>query len=124
MKAQKLKELQMKDRINCVSFTEADFQQEVLKSDQPVLVVFEADWSGTFQIMAPVLEDLCKEFRGRVKIGMVDIDSDAGLAENLGISNIPSLVFFDKSEIVGHIAGLVPRNIIAAKLSDMLSSKI
>lgn len=110
----------MKDKFKCDTFTEAEFQDEVIRSDRPVLVVFEADWSGTFQIMAPVLENLCKEFRGRVKIGMVDIDRDGSLAEDLGISEVPSLVFFDKGEIVGHITGLVPRNIIVAKLSDMI----
>jgi thioredoxin 1 len=121
-KNEKMKELKMKDKINCVSFTESDFEDEVIRSDQPVLAVFEAEWSGTWHIMAPVLENLCEEFLGRVKIGMVDIDSDAALAEELGISKVPSLVFFDNGVIVGHIAGLVPKHIITAKLSDMAPS--
>lgn len=114
----------MKDKVNCVSFTESNFEDEVIKNEQPVLVVFEAEWSGTCHIMTPVLEDLCAEFRGRVKIGLVDIDSDAGLAEKLGISKVPSLIFYDKGSIVGHISGLVPKNIIAAKLGDMVPSEI
>jgi thioredoxin 1 len=112
----------MKDKSNCASFTEANFQDEVIKSGHPVLVVFEAEWSGTCHIMTPVLENLCEEFRGKVKIGIVDFDRDTGLAEKLGISRVPSMVFFDNGSIVGHITGLIPRNIIAAKLSDMVSS--
>jgi thioredoxin 1 len=122
MKGQLMKDLKMKNKSRCKSFTEADFQAEVLDSKEPVLAVFEAEWSGTWHIMTPVLENLCEDFRGRVKIGMVDIDSDAGLAEKLGISKVPSLVFFDKGAIVDHITGLVPRHIIAAKLSDMAPS--
>ena len=53
---------------------------------------------------------------------MIDIDSDGRLAENLGIMKIPSLVFFDKGEIVDHITGLVPKDIIAARLNDMAAS--
>lgn len=122
MKTRRMKELKMKDRFDCVYFTEKNFRDEVINCDRPVLVVFEADWSGTFQIMAPVLENLCKEFQGRVKIGMIDIDSDGIMAENLGILKIPSLVFFNKGEIVGHISGLVPKDIIAARLNDMAAS--
>jgi len=122
-KTVRMKELMMKDKFDCVYLTAINFQDEVVNCDRPVLVVFEADWSGTFQIMAPVLEYLCKEFQGRVKIGMIDIDSDGRLAENLGILKIPSLVFFDKGEIVGHLSGLVPRDIIAARLNDMASPK-
>jgi thioredoxin 1 len=121
-KNEKMKELKMKDKINCVSFTESNFEDEVIRSDQPVLAVFEAEWSGTWHIMAPVLENLCEEFRGRVKIGLVDFDSCARLTENFGITNIPSFVFFDNGVIVGHITGLVPRHIIAAKLNDMVQS--
>jgi len=121
-KTLRMKELKMKDKFDCVYFTEKNFQEEVINSDRPVLVVFEADWSGTFQIMAPVLNNLCKEFQGRVTIGMIDIDSDGNLSEKLGILKIPSLVFFNKGEVVDHIVGLVPKDIIAARLNDMAAS--
>ena len=62
MKIRRMKEPKMKDKFDCVYFSETSFQEEVINSDRPVLVVFEADWSGTFQIMAPVLNNLCKEF--------------------------------------------------------------
>jgi thioredoxin 1 len=115
-----MKDLKMKNKPKCEIFSEANFQDEVLNSKQPVLAVFEADWSGTCDIITPILEDLCNEFKGRVKIGIIDIDNNVKLAEKYRILNIPSLVFFNNGEIVDHITGSVPKHIIAAKLNDMV----
>jgi thioredoxin 1 len=117
-----VKEQQVKDKTNCTTFTEVNFQDEVIKSKKPVLAAFEAEWSGTCQIMTPILEDLCHEFKGKVKIGLIDIDSNGKLAENYRINNIPALVFFNNGEIVDHIIGLVPKHIIAGRLNDMVPS--
>lgn len=114
-----MKDLKMKNKTKCETFSEDDFQDEVLDSKQPVLAVFEADWSGTCDIMTPIMEDLCDEFKGRVKIGMIDIDRNMKLAEDYRISSLPSLVFFNNGEIVDHILGSAPRQIIAAKLNNM-----
>lgn len=112
----------MKEKTNCATFTEVNFRDEVIGSKKPVLVVFEADWSGTCDIMTPILENLCDEFRDRVKIGLIDIDSNGKLSEEYRINNIPALVFFYNGEIVDHIIGLVPKHIIAAKLNDLVPS--
>lgn len=110
------------DNWDCEIFSEANFQEEVKDSRLPVLAVFEADWSGTCHIMAPILEDLCGEFKGRVKIGIIDIDANVRLTEDFRVTTIPSLVFFINGEVVDHIIGSVPRSIIAARLSDMVPS--
>jgi thioredoxin 1 len=123
MNKQQMKERKMKDKTNCATFTESNFKNEVIKSSQPVLAVFEADWSGTCHIMMPILDSLCEQFRGSVKIGLIDIDGNPKLAADYGISNLPSLIFFRNGEIVGHITGSVPKQIIAAKLIDMVPSK-
>jgi thioredoxin 1 len=112
----------MSNKPDCETFSEANFQVEVKDSKLPVLVVFEADWSGTCHIMTPILEDLCGEFKGRVKIGMVDIETNVRLVEDYGILNIPSLIFFNNGEIVGHITGSAPKHIIAARLNDLALS--
>jgi len=117
-----MKEQLMKEKTDCATFTEINFQDEVIRSKKPVLVVFEADWSGTCDIMTPILENLCDEFRGRVKIGLIDIESNGKLAEDYRINKIPALLFFNNGEIVDHIIGLVPKHIIASKLNDMVPS--
>ena len=119
MNGRLMKDLKMKNKTKCETFSEANFQDEVLDCKQPVLAVFEADWSGTCDIMTPIMEDLCDEFKGRVKIGMIDIDRNMKLAEDYRISSLPSLLFFNNGEIVDHILGPAPRQIIADKLNDM-----
>lgn len=117
-----MQEMKMKEETNCKTFNESNFQDEVLNCKQPVLAVFEADWSGTCHIMTPILEDLCNKFKGRVKIGLIDIDTNLKLAQDYRILSIPSLVFFNNGEIVDHITGSVPKRIIAARLNDMVPS--
>lgn len=112
----------MKEKTGCTTFTEINFQHEVLNSEQPVLAVFEAGWSGTCDIMMPVLENLCIEYKGRIKIGMIDIDNNRELAERYRIVNLPVLVFFKHGEIVDHIIGLVSKRNITTKLDHLMSS--
>ncbi|UCE65944.1 MAG: hypothetical protein JSU85_13985, partial [Candidatus Zixiibacteriota bacterium] len=117
-----MKDLKMKNKTKCMRFSETSFQNEVLNCEGPVLVVFEANWSGTCEIMTPILEDLCNEFKGRVKIGIIDIETNSKLTEDYSINNIPALIFFNNGEIVDHIVGSVPKHIIAAKLNYMMPS--
>ncbi|UCC78840.1 MAG: thiol reductase thioredoxin [Candidatus Zixiibacteriota bacterium] len=120
MKSQQVKEQQMKEKTDCLTFTEVNFQEEVINSKQPVLAVFEAEWSGACDIMTPILEDLCIEFKGRAKIGIIDIDINEKLVEKHRIINIPALVFYNKGEVVDHIIGSVPRHIIEEKLCQIV----
>ena len=112
----------MKDKTNCITFTDGNFQDEVLNSEKPVLAVFEANWSGTCEIMTPIMENLCVEFDGRIKIGIIDIDGNRKLTEAFRINSIPALVFFNNGEIIDHITGLVPRYVIKDKLNRMVLS--
>lgn len=117
-----MKGQQMKEKTDCATFTESNFENEVIESSQPVLVAFEADWSGTCDIMMPILENLCVEYEGRVKIGMIDFDENKTLVARFRIFTLPALVFFRNGEIVDHITGLAPRSIITAKLNDIALS--
>ena len=106
----------------CETFSESDFSKKVKNSIIPLLAVFEADWSGTCQMMTPILEDLCVEYAGKVKIGIIDIDDNVKLVEYYGITSVPSLVFFNNGEIVDHITGSVSRNVITEKLNNIVMS--
>ena len=84
-----------------IVLTDANFEEEVLKSDLPVLVDFYADWCGPCKLIAPVLEELGKEYQGKLKIGALDVDSNNLTASKYGVLSIPTLLFVKKGEVVG-----------------------
>jgi len=92
-----------------VQFTDANFEQEVLKSDKPVLVDFWAPWCGPCRAVGPVVEDLAEAYKGRVKVGKINIDENPKTAANHGVMSIPTLILFNKGDIMDKLIGLSPR---------------
>ena len=92
-----------------VIFTPENFEEEVLKSDIPVMVDFYADWCGPCQMMMPVVESLAEEYEGKVKIGKIDSDEAGELAQKYGIMSIPNFLFFKNGQVVENaIGGMAP----------------
>ena len=75
-----------------VEITDANFSQEVLKSDTPVLIDFWAEWCAPCKMIAPVVEELAKEYQGKLKVGKVDVDANQTVAGQYGIRSIPTLL--------------------------------
>jgi len=86
-----------------------NFEQEVLNSEIPVLVDFWATWCGPCRMLAPVLEDLAKELDGVVKVGKVNIDEEMGLAMKYRVEVIPTLMLFQKGELVKKTSGFMEK---------------
>jgi len=96
-----------------VVITDLNFQQEVLNSDKPVLVDFWAVWCGPCKMIAPVVEELAKEYSGQLKVGKLDVDSNPEVSMKYGIRSIPTLMVFKGGKVVEQIIGAVPkRNLI------------
>ena len=93
-----------------VSVTDKDFADQVLKSDTPVLVDFWAEWCGPCRVLGPVIESLSQDYEGRVKIAKVDVDSNQQVAMRYGIRSIPTVMLFDKGQIVDTIIGVRPKS--------------
>jgi thioredoxin 1 len=103
-----------------LTFTDNNFESEVLKSDVPVLVDFWADWCGPCKMIAPYVRELAGEFDGKAKIGKVDVDTNQVTASQYGIRSIPSLLIFKGGQVVDQIVGAVPKSQIQAKLEAVI----
>ena len=101
----------LKEDINMavVKLTGANFEQEVMQADQPVLVDFYADWCGPCKMMGPVVEEIAGEEAG-VKVCKINIDEEMGLAQRFGVMSIPTFIAFKNGEIAGKQIGAVPKN--------------
>ena len=99
-----------------IKITEQNFEQEVLKSDKPVLVDFWASWCGPCRMLAPTIEQIANEQEGVVKVGKVNIDEEPALASKFGISSIPTIMVFRGGKVAGSAVGVRPK----ALIEDML----
>lgn len=103
-----------------LQFTDANFEQEVLKSDQPVLVDFYADWCGPCKMMSPVIDELAGEFEGKIKIGKLNVDENSGSAQAYRVMSIPTMIVFVNGQAVDTIMGAVPKQKLVEKLNAVL----
>jgi thioredoxin 1 len=93
-----------------VTLQDGTFEQEVLKSDTPVLVDFWATWCGPCKAIAPAVDDLAKEFKGKLKVAKLDVDQHQQVPQKYGIRSIPTLLVFKGGRVVDTIIGQVPKS--------------
>ena len=86
-------------------FSSENFEAEVLESELPVLVDFFADWCVPCKMMAPVVEELAKQYDGKIKVGKLDVGADQQTAELYKVRNIPTFLFFKNGEVVDKLVG-------------------
>jgi len=103
-----------------LTFTDANFQTEVLESKEPVLVDFWAVWCMPCRAIAPVVDQLATEFKGRAKVGKLNVDENIQIASRYGIRSIPTLLIFKDGKPVDQIVGVTPK----AKLAEALERAI
>lgn len=97
-----------------ITLTESNFESEVLKSDKPVLVDFWADWCGPCKMLAPTIEQIADENEGTIKVGKVNVDDEAELAQKYGIVSIPTVILFKNGEESKKSVGFVPKETLEA----------
>jgi len=113
----------MANEANYVTLTDANFQAEVLDSDQPVLVDFWATWCGPCRIIAPVIEELSTEYAGRAKVAKMDVDHNQGVPMQYGVRSIPTLLFFKDGQVVDQLIGAAPKRTLTAKLDALVGQE-
>lgn len=104
-----------------VTVTDSTFDQEVIKSSEPVLVDFWAAWCGPCKMIAPILEEMAPEYAGKMKIAKVDVDSNPVIATKYGIRSIPTLLVFKNGVVVDQIVGAMPKKMLTEKVNPHLS---
>lgn len=101
---------------NATAVSAAEFDSQVLKSEQPVLVDFWAEWCMPCRMLAPTVDELASEYSGKVKVVKVNVDQNQDLAQKYGIRGIPTLIIFKDGEEADRIVGVQPKNTITQKL--------
>jgi len=101
------------------NFTDASFEQEVLKNEKPVLVDFWAPWCGPCQVMGPILEELAKEMDGKIIIGKMNVDENHATAEKFQIMSIPNIKVFKEGKVVKEFVGVQSKESLKAELEKI-----
>jgi thioredoxin 1 len=103
-----------------LAVTDSTFTDEVLNSEQPVLVDFWADWCGPCKMVAPVVEELAADYDGKLKVTKVDVDSSPLTAGTYGIRSIPTLLLFKDGKPVNQVVGAVPKQVLQEKIDQVV----
>lgn len=105
---------------NVLVLQDDNFEAEVKQANQPVLVDFWADWCGPCKMIGPVVEELAKEYAGKIKVGKVNVDQQSQLAIEYGVMSIPTLIIFKEGKEAERIVGFKSKSDLAALLDKQL----
>ena len=105
---------------SAAAVTDASFEQDVLKSDVPVLVDFWAPWCGPCRMVAPIVDEIAKEFEGKIRVFKLNTDENPNVASQYGIRSIPTLMVFKGGQKVDTVVGAVPKTTLSSTISKYL----
>lgn len=103
-----------------LEFTDANFEELVLKSDKPVIVDLWAEWCGPCRMVGPIIEEIGQEYEGKAVVGKLDVDNNPTVTAKFGVRNIPTILFFKNGEIVDKQVGAVPKAVLISKLEQYM----
>lgn len=101
------------------TFTDQNFEAEVIKNDKPTLVDFWAPWCGPCQMMGPIIEELAKDLEGKVKVGKLNVDENPVTAQNFTVMSIPTIIVFKDGEIAKKFVGVQSKESLKEELEKI-----
>jgi thioredoxin 1 len=105
---------------NIIHVTDASFDEDVLKSEVPVVIDFWATWCGPCRMIAPYIEELSTQYEGKARVCKVDVDNNQKIAMTYGIRSIPTVLYFKGGQLVDTVIGAVPKTQLEDKLKSLL----
>ncbi|HRZ42427.1 MAG TPA: thioredoxin [Bacteroidales bacterium] len=103
-----------------LEINDANFEELVVKSDKPVIIDFWAVWCGPCRMIAPLIEEMAREYEGKAVIGKLDVDSNPNVTTKFGVRNIPTVLFLKNGQVVDKQVGAVPKSVLVQKLEALL----
>ena len=104
-----------------LKFDEKSFNEEVVKSEIPVIVDFWAEWCGPCHIMSPIIDEVAKEFEGKAKIGKVNVDENQIISSKYGIMSIPTILAFKDGKVIGQLVGARPKKDLVDLINKVIA---
>jgi thioredoxin 1 len=103
-----------------LEFNDSNFQTDVLQSDKLTVVDFWAEWCGPCRAISPIIEELSKQYNGKIKVGKVNVDHNPNVSINYGITSIPAILFIKDGKVVDKQIGAAPKSILEKKIQAHL----
>ncbi len=100
--------------------TDANFEQEIIKSGKPALIDFWAVWCGPCRMIEPIIEELAERYKDKAVIGKMNVDENYNVPVQYGIRAIPTILFFKDGEVVDRVVGVVPAAVLEEKLKKLI----
>ena len=107
--------------MSCLTITNGNFESEVLKSSVPVLIDFWAPWCGPCKMVGPIIDQIADEYSGKLKVAKINVDDEGALAQQHGISSIPTIVLYKNAQIAAQKSGAAPKHEIEAFFKSYLN---
>lgn len=104
-----------------ITITDANFDEEVTKSDKPVLVDFWAVWCGPCQMQGPIVEEVAKAMAGKAKVGKINVDENPAVAQKFSVMSIPTLMIFKSGTVVKQFIGVQSKEVLLGELNKLIN---